>query len=98
MTKGLLLTIVLAFLAIILLSGCAHHETVVRDRTVTVDVPVPVPCVKTWPDQVPAIRDQLTPEERAALDVRQRAALVGRNALSLRTYGEQLYASTGGCK
>jgi hypothetical protein len=44
---------------------------------------------------VPSLESQ-TPNW-ADLDVRQKAAWVGRHALALRTYGEQLAAATAAC-
>lgn len=90
--KGLLVIAVLS-----LLGGCAANQAVVRDRPVTVNVPVPQPCVGTRPDKVVAVRDQMTPEQLAALDVRQKAALVGEAGLDRKTYGEQLDAATASC-
>jgi hypothetical protein len=41
------------------------------------------------------LKDQ--PIDWAALDARQKAALVGKQALDLRTYSEKLNAATAGC-
>ena len=77
----------------LLLAGCGH--TVVQDRPVTVKVPVSQPCAATRPTPVVPLKDQ--PIDWAALDVKQKAALVARQGLDLRTYGEQLNAATAGC-
>lgn len=77
-----------------LLTACGG--TVVHDRPVVVKTPVPQPCVAS---QRPA---PVRPLKEAApgwydLDIRQKAALVGKQGLDLRTYGEDLNAATGAC-
>lgn len=76
----------------IALAGCSHTP-VVRDRPVSVSIPVPQPCVTSRPAEPARIDDG----EWAEMDVRQKAARVGERALAWMTYGQQLYASTGAC-
>lgn len=76
-----------------LLAGCGG--TVVRDRPVTVLKPVAQPCAGVRPDAVVPIKDQSIDWD--ALDVKQKAALVAKQGLDHKTYGERLNAATAGC-
>lgn len=84
-------TLILAAAA---LSACSTAKPV-QDRPVIVNVPVSQPCVGERP--LPP-----TPLARAynwdAMDVRQKAAAVAKQALEWQTYGEQLNAATGACE
>lgn len=85
--------IIIAALALV---GCGG--SVVQERPTTVSIPVPQPCVDgPRPASVKPIREQMTRDERDTLDVRQKAALVGKQGLDLRAYGEDMNAATGGC-
>lgn len=87
-----------AVIAVTLLAGCSGSA--VTHKTL-VDVPVPVaqPCVDgDRPETVKPLKEQITPEAWGQMDVRQKSALVGKQGLDLRTYGENLNAATGGCK
>jgi hypothetical protein len=76
------------------LTACSP-QVVYRDRVQTVSIPVAQPCATTRPAH-PGTLESRTPDW-ADLDVRQKAAWVGRHGLDLRTYGEQLDAATAGC-
>ena len=78
--------------AFALINACAPK--VVQDRPVTVRVPVHTPCVTTWPQKPAPLPDG---SHWAAMDVRQKAAAVGKWALDQKGYAEQLEAATGGC-
>lgn len=81
---------------IALLTLCACGQTTVRDRPVTVKVPVTQPCAGERPASVVPLKDK-TPNWDS-LDVKQKAALVARQGLELRAYGEALDAATAGCE
>jgi len=80
-------------LSLVALAACAPK--VVQDRPVTVKVPVPARCVTVWP-----LKPQPLPDgsQWAQMDVRQKAAAVGKYALDQKGYAEQLEAATGGCE
>lgn len=75
------------------LTACAP-KVITRDQPVRVAVPVVQPCTLTRPTP-PAPLNQRADWD--TLDVRQKAALVGKQALDWQTYGEQLNAATGAC-
>lgn len=75
------------------LAGCGG--TVVQDRPVTVLRPVPQPCATVRPAPVIPLKDQAI--DWSALDARQKAALVGKQGLDHKTYGERLSAATAAC-
>ena len=80
------------------LAGCASTPgTIVRDRPVPVNVPVPQPCAGERPAKVQPLKERVPPAEWAQHDVRQKAALVGGQGLDRQAYGEQLDAATAGC-
>lgn len=90
MTK---IAVVCAALALV---GCG--QTVTQERPVSVNVAVPQPCLAgARPAAVTPLRERYSDAEWNALDPRQKAALVGKQGLDLRTYGEDLNAATGGC-
>ena len=78
----------------LVLASCG--STVVKDRPVLVNVPIPVECALERP-QRPAPLAEQTPQWDS-MDVRQKAAAVGKWALELVTYSEQLEAATAGCR
>jgi hypothetical protein len=82
-------------LALAGLSACSP-KVVTQDRPVTVLRPVAAPCALPRPAPVPSLESQ-TPDW-SDLDVRQKAAWVSKQALALRTYGEQINAATAACK
>ena len=88
---------VLALLAAAMLAGCGSTGTITRDRTIEVKVPVAQPCAGARPVRVKPLSEDTPPAEWAALDVRQKAARVGRKALERQGYGEQLDAATAAC-
>lgn len=79
----------------LLLASCATDNVIYRDRIVEVKVPVPAACAGERPAEVVPLKDK-TPDWDS-LDVRQKAALVGKQALERQTYGEQLNAATAAC-
>lgn len=85
---------ILVGLALAGLTACG--KTVTQDRPVTVKVPVPVACALERPARPENLKAR-TPDWDM-LDVRQKAAWVGRQALDWQTYGEQLDAATGACR
>lgn len=80
-------------LALASLTACGPRA--VQDRPIAVKVPVAQPCALPRPAEVSPLAARADWDD---LDVRQKAALVGKQALELRTYGEQLNAATGACK
>lgn len=82
--------IVLATLA---LGMCG--QTIYKDRVQIVNVPVSQPCAGDRPAEVVPLKDK-TPDWNT-LDVRQKAALVGKQGLVRQSYGEQLNAATAAC-
>ncbi len=81
------------------LAGCSHPAAIVRTAPpLPVYIPVTTACSAPRPSPVVPLNRQFTEAEWSALDVRQKAALVGKQALDRLTYGEQLDASTSACK
>lgn len=88
----------LIMFAALAVSACATPRIVYRDRPVEVRVPVAQPCVSgVRPTMPKPLNEQFTAEQWKALDPKQKAALVGRQALALKTYGESLNAATAAC-
>lgn len=81
------------------LTGCATTPQVIyRDRPVEVKVPVAQPCVVgTRPAAPVPLNKQYTADQWKALDPKQKAAIVGKHALELKTYGENVNGATAGC-
>lgn len=77
------------------LAGCGG--AIVRDRPVTVLRPVAQPCAGERPAAVVPLAQAIPADQWDGMDVRQKAAAVGRQGLDLRTYGERLGAATGAC-
>lgn len=82
---------------IVLVAGCSG-PAVYRDRVVTVKEPVTQPCAGERPNAVPQLRTFYDDAAWQAMDARQKAAAVSKQALDLRTWGEQLDAATAGCE
>lgn len=78
----------------LVLASCG--STVVKDRPVAVNTPVTVPCALERPQRPVPLVEQTPGWD--SLDVRMKAAAVGKWALELLTYSEQLEAATAGCK
>lgn len=78
----------------LLLASCG--STVVKDRPVAVNTPVTVPCALERPQRPVPLVEQTPGWD--SMDVRQKSAAVGKWALELLTYSEQLEAATAGCK
>ena len=79
--------------AFLVLSGCT--SSIVEDHPVTVKVPVATPCASARPSKPVPLRDKV--ENWGTLDVRQKAAYVGKQGLEWQTYGELLDAATAAC-
>ena len=75
------------------LTACSPR-VVTKERPVTVRVPVAVPCVTTWPQKPPPLPDGV---HWAQMDVRMKAATIGKHAIELKNYAGNLEAATGGC-
>lgn len=84
-----------ALIAAVALAGCSSNP-VYQDRPVTVKVPVTVPCTTPRPVQPVPIKEK-TPDWNS-LDVRQKAAHVGKQGLEWQTYGQELNAATAACQ
>lgn len=79
-------------LLFICLTACG--KTVIQDRPVTVKVPVAQSCALPRPTPPAPLS---TRSDWDSLDVKQKAALVAKQALELRTAYEQLNAATAAC-
>ena len=76
------------------LAACAP-KVITRDVPVEVRVPVAQPCAAERPSPpVPLTRAY---PAWSAMDVRQKAAAVGKQALDWQTYAEALNAATAAC-
>ncbi len=85
-------------LAGVALASCTHTQTVYKDRPVEVKVPVPQPCVNGIRPAPPIpLGKRFTADQWKALDTKQKAAVVSKQALDLKTYGENLNAATAAC-
>lgn len=78
-------------LAVLVLSACSP-KVVTKDRPVTVKVPVAAPCAFQRPDKPLPL-----PGHWTALDVRQKAAALGKYAIEWTNYAEALNAATAAC-
>lgn len=83
--------------ATLLVAGCASGGTIVDERIVEVDRPVPQPCAGERPAQVSNLKSDFPDQVWGDMDVRQKAAAVGRKGLERQAYGEKLDAATGAC-
>ena len=86
----------LLVLIVALLAGCAPR-VVTQDRPVAVSVPVPQPCAAPRPKEPVPLKTEVPDAEWRGLDLRQRAARVGRKGLEWLGYGQQLNAATAAC-
>lgn len=89
----------ITLIAALSLAGCATAPQIVyRDRPVEVKVPVPQPCVSGVRPAAPVpLNQQYTAAQWKALDPKQKAAIVSKHALDLRTYGENINGATAAC-
>lgn len=78
----------------LVLASCG--STVVKDRPVAVNTPVTVPCALERPQKPVPLVEQTPGWD--SMDVRQKSAAVGKWALELLTYSEQLEAATSSCQ
>jgi hypothetical protein len=81
-------------LALLALAACSP-KVITRDAPVVTKVPVHSPCVTAWPQKPPPLPDG---SHWAQMDVRMKAAALGKHAIELRNYADNLAASTGGCR
>ena len=86
----------LYFLALAL-AGCGG-KTITQDHPVVVRVPVSAPCIGVRPSPVPTLQERFPDAVWAGMDVRQKAAAVGKQVLDRQAYGARLDAATGGCE
>lgn len=82
---------------VLMVTACAP-KAVYRDRVVEVSVPVAQPCALDRPAPIPRLQERYPAPAWASMDVRQKSAAVGKQALDLRGYSEQLDAATAGCE
>ncbi len=83
-----------SLILILALTGCGG--TVVKERIVTVNVPVSVPCRSG--DNPAAVASLKSQHPRwAGYTVKQKAALVAAQALAHKSYGQGVTAVTSGC-
>ncbi len=87
---------VILLLAPATLTACT--KTITQDRLVVTKVPVVVPCVVERPAPPTSLKSAYPDEQWAAMDVRQKAAAVGKWGLDQQAYGRRLDASTAGCE
>lgn len=91
----------LALFAALALSGCAAKLPpliVTQDRVIEVKVPVSVPCVSGERPVAPKpLNQQFSAEQWRAFDSRQKAAIIGRQSLAVKSYAEALNAATAAC-
>lgn len=85
----------LIIIAALALSACG--SSVVRDRPATLKVPVAQPCATARPTQPLPLKTAYPDSQWGGMDVRQKAAAVGKQALDWQTYGEQINAATAAC-
>lgn len=85
--------------AALAVSACATvPSTIVKDNPVTVKTPVAQPCVVGVRPVAPLpLNKQYSAEQWKALDTKQKAAIVSRHALDLKTYGENVNGATVSC-
>ena len=76
------------------LAACSP-KVITRDVPVEVKVPISVPCAAERPS--PPVPLSRAYPNWPAMDVRQKAAAVGKQALEWQAYGEGLNAATAGC-
>lgn len=80
----------------ILMSACSP-KVIYKDRVVTVNVPVPQPCADKRPEEIVSLKRKFTDAEWRQMDLVQKTANVGKNALAREQYGKDLNAATGAC-
>jgi hypothetical protein len=88
----LFVIVVCALLILFTLTACG--KTVIQDRPVRVAVPVAQSCALPRPTPPAPLSAR---SDWDSLDVKQKAALVAKQALLWQTYGEQLNAATAAC-
>lgn len=83
-------------LALTALTACSS-PSVVKDRPVRVAVPVAQSCALQRPVPVASLATLYPDDVWNAMDVKMKSAAVGKWALDLLTYSEQLHAATAAC-
>ena len=86
----------LAALAILAFLAACGGE-VVRDRAQIVSVPVVQPCAGTRPAPVKPLKERYTDDMWSSMDLVQKLAVTGLQALDRQDYGNQLDAATAAC-
>ena len=86
-------TLLLAVAAFTSLNACSP-KVITRDVPVETKVPVATPCVSSWPQKPGPLPDG---SHWAQMDVKMKAATIGKHAIELRNFADNLAAATGGC-
>lgn len=84
-------------LALSSLTACTPR-TVTQDRPIVVNTPVSQPCALPRPSEPLTLKQAYPDAQWAAMDVRQKAAAVGRWGIDQQIYGRNLAAATGACE
>lgn len=89
---------VILIAAVLATGACKGPEIITRDRPVVVRVPAIQPCSTARPAAVVPLNQRLARTHwYGEMDVRQKAAAVGRQVDAHASYGESLTAATGAC-
>lgn len=104
--KGLLAA-ASAIILLCVLSLAACGGTVVQERPVSVNIPLPQPCVEgTRPAKVATLKQKYSDEQWPpagapkgpnGMDIKQKSAAMGKQAIENREHGEDLDAATSAC-
>jgi hypothetical protein len=89
----------IALLLPLSLAACMRPDPIVEYRTVTVEIPVSVPCISpSRPTEVTPVRQRVTRAEWDAMTTDQRERLLLANGMRRKGYSDELYAATAGCQ
>jgi hypothetical protein len=80
-----------------LIAGCGHNPTVIRDRVEQVSVPVIQKCAGERPAPIVPMNQQLTAEQWDALSPKQRAETAAAQGLARMSHADELNAATSAC-
>lgn len=83
--------------ATLFLAACTG-KTITQDRPIVVNTPVNQPCALPRPSEPTTLHQRYPDAQWAAMDVRQKAAAVGRWGIDQQIYGRNLAAATGACE
>lgn len=86
-----------AILLPLALAACGHDGKTTIETVVQVPTLVAQPCAGPRPAAVKPLREQLTTAQWSALDAKQKAAWIGKQAFDHKAYGENLGAATAAC-